>query len=165
MGEPATVQAEEASPVSPQFAGSRAAKLRGLGGLWFRFALVGLLKTALDFASFNIVLFAAPVMNVPIVLLANTIGFSVAVSASFVLNARFTFRVAARSGGFRRYVLISLLGLVIYNGSLAAALALWHAENVLALNLAKSAALVTSMTWNFLGYRYFVFRPATARSS
>lgn len=127
--------------------------------------MVGALKTVVDFATFNLVLLVLPGLSMPVVLLANTAGFVVAVSVSFVLNERFTFRTAARSRGFSRYVVISLVGLALYNGSLVVVLAFWDAEDTLALNVAKVGALVTSMVWNFLGYRFLVFGPAGTRDA
>jgi len=143
--------------------GGLAHRLREFSGLWIRFAMVGVLKTVVDFATFNLVLFVLPGLSMPVVLTANTAGFTVAVSVSFVLNRRFTFRTAARSRGFSRYVVISLVGLALYNGSLVAVLAIWEADDTFALNLAKVGALVTSMVWNFLGYRFLVFGPPPAR--
>lgn len=143
--------------------GAGGQQLREMGGLGVRFALVGLLKTVVDFATFNLVLLVLPGISLPVVLVANTAGFTVAVSVSFVLNARFTFRAAPRAGGFSRYVVISLVGLVLYNGSLAGVLAVWNAEDTLALNFAKVAALGASMVWNFLGYRFLVFGPGSKR--
>lgn len=139
-------------------------RIREMGGLWARFALVGLLKTVVDFAMFNLVLFVLPGISLPVVLVANTAGFTVAVSVSFVLNARFTFRAAPRAHGFSRYVVISLIGLVLYNGSLAGVLAVWTADDTLALNVAKVGALGASMVWNFLGYRFLVFNPVFTRA-
>ncbi|MPZ97991.1 MAG: hypothetical protein GEU80_01425 [Dehalococcoidia bacterium] len=139
--------------------GGRGASMRHLVSMLVRFSLVGLMKTALDFATFNLVLWLAGVEGFVVVLLANTAGFAVSVASSFVLNARYTFRVATVPGGFRRYVLISVIGLVIYNGSLAIILVIADPEGTLALNAAKVGALAASMGWNFLGYWRFVFRP------
>ncbi len=147
----ARLQGETASP--------RTRRLREFSGLWVRFAMVGALKTVVDFATFNLVLLVLPGLSMPVVLAANTAGFTVAVSVSFVLNERFTFRTAARSRGFSRYVVISLVGLALYNGSLIAVLAVWDADDTFALNLAKVAALGASMVWNFVGYRFLVFGP------
>ena len=93
------------------------------------------------------------------VLVANTAGFCVAVASSFVLNGRFTFRTAARPRGFWLYVAVSLAGLVLYNGGLALILLLADPRGALALNIAKLVPLALSLVWNFVGYRYFVFRP------
>lgn len=123
-----------------------------------RFGVVGVMKAALDFTTFNVLLALAGSQDGVTIMLANSAGFGVAVASSFFLNARFTFRKRAGNGGFGRYVLISLLGLLLYNAAMALVLFVSGAEGTLALNLAKLAALVTSMTWNFIGYRWWVFR-------
>jgi putative flippase GtrA len=130
-----------------------------LAGTALRFGLVGVLKTALDFATFNLVLLLTSTEGGLIVLVANTAGFCVSVASSFVLNRRFTFRTAARSRGFSRYVAISLVGLLIYDGALALVLVAGDPRGTLALNVAKVVPLGASMVWNFVGYRYFVFAP------
>jgi len=141
---------------------ARVAEHQELAATAIRFALVGLLKTALDFATFNAVLVATGADGGPIVLVANTARFCVSVASSFVLNARYTFRAPTRSRGFSRYVLVSAIGLALYNGSFALVLLGTHAEGPLALNLAKVVALGASMAWNFLGYRRFVFQSGGA---
>ena len=128
-----------------------------LAGTVVRFGLVGLLKTVLDFAVFNLVLRLTQTEGGLMVLVANTAGFSVAVAASFVLNGRFTFRAAPRPGGFWLYVGVSIVGLVLYNGGLALILLLADPRGALALNIAKLVPLALSLVWNFVGYRYFVF--------
>lgn len=123
-----------------------------------RFAVVGMVKAAIDFGLFNLILLTSPTDSGPTVLLANTAGFTGATAASFLLNARYTFRVPARRRRLWRYVAVSLTGLVLYNGALALLLAVRHPEGIVALNLAKATSLVASTAWNFLGYRYLVFR-------
>src|SRR5690606_4305760 len=127
--------------------------------LAIRFGMVGIVKTGLDFATFNVLLLVIAESGRREVLLANTAGFTVALAASFVLNARYTFRVQARRGRFLQYLGVSLAGLLIYNGTLAAVLTVWQTETTLEVNAAKAASLASSMVWNFVGYRYLVFRP------
>lgn len=128
-------------------------------GLAIRFGLVGLLKTVLDFATFNLVLLLTRTDGGLMVLVANTAGFCVAVASSFVLNGRFTFRTAARPRGFWLYVAVSVVGLVLYNGGLALIIWLADPRGAVALNVAKLVPLAISLVWNFVGYRYLVFRP------
>ena len=138
------------------------AGLRASAGMVLRFALVGFVKAALDFGSFNLILLVSPADSRAIVILANTVGFSVAVGASFLLNARYTFRAPVQRQRFWRYVAISLVGLALYDSALALLLAVSGMDGIVALNAAKAAALVASTAWNFVGYRYLVFRPALA---
>ncbi len=143
----------------PQAGQSRRVAAFDFAGTAVRFGLVGLLKTVLDFATFNLVLLFTQTEGGLMVLVANTAGFCVAVASSFVLNGRFTFRTAARRGGFWLYVAVSVIGLVLYNGGLALILLLVDPRGALALNVAKLVPLAISLVWNFLGYRYLVFAP------
>jgi putative flippase GtrA len=142
----------------PLLPGTRAAGLQTSLGMTTRFGVIGIMKAAIDFGMFNLILVASPIDSGPIVLLANTIGFSVAIAASFVLNARYTFRVPARKRQFWGYVAVSVTGLALYNGALALLLLAWHPNSFVGFNVLKSASLVASTVWNFLGYRYLVFR-------
>jgi putative flippase GtrA len=133
-------------------------RARRLTGYAMRFGVVGLLKTALDFAVFNVILLMVGSSSL-MILVANTVGFIVAVSASFVLNARFTFRVRGKNNRFLHYVVVSAVGLLLYNGALAAMLVVVDSTGTLALNAMKVAALGVSLVWNFFGYWRFVFQP------
>ncbi len=70
------------------------------------------------------------------------------------------------SGGFRHrwlrqavlFVIVSGIGLLLNTGGLWALNRLTGADSVLAVNLQKPGASIISLTWNFIGYRYFVFR-------
>ena len=126
-------------------------------GMMLRFALVGLVKTALDFGVFNLILLLSPLGSRPVAIFANTAGFTVALGASFLLTARYTFRVPARRERLWRYIAVSIAGLLLYDGALVLLLALTEADGLVALNAAKVVALAASATWNFLGYRYLVF--------
>lgn len=144
---------------------ARIRELPSSAGMVLRFALVGVLKTALDFGVFNLIMLASGTDSRPVALVANTAGFIVALGASFLLTARYTFRVPARRDRLWRFVAISVAGLVMYDGALILLLALTNTDGLVALNAMKVAALVVSATWNFLGYRYLVFRFAIANTS
>jgi putative flippase GtrA len=144
------------SPAAPE-ASSPALAPRVRGETFGRFALVGGVKAAIDFATFNLVLLAAPDSSRAAILLANTLGFTASSSIGFVLHGRFTFDVPAGERGFLRYILVSLVALTIYNGTLAALIELGGFEGRLLLNVAKAAAVIVSMGANYLGYRYLVF--------
>jgi putative flippase GtrA len=130
---------------------------RGLAGTFARFALVGLLKTGIDFAVFNAVLLLATERDTRGVLAANTAAFAVAMAASFFLNARYTFRMRVRDSSFIRYALVSLGGLAAYNLTLGLMILLTDSRSPAVINLLKVLALSTSLAWNFTGYRYLAF--------
>lgn len=126
-----------------------------------RFVLVGCVAACIDFATFNL---ALPLVGVSRAgaLLANTASFAAATSVGFVLNSRFTFGVVRTRAGFLRYLGVALVGVVIYDLSLLLVLQWTPPGDVLLTNLAKVVAVFPSATWNFLGFRSFVFPSAPA---
>ncbi len=138
-----------------------AAILRYAARLTFaRFAAVGAVNTAIDFGVFNVIVLSASDYSAPFVVLANTVSFGVSVPVSYVLNSRFTFRAPLALHALAKYFLVSVGGRVLYNAVLFA-LVLWlDPADVVKLNAVKLVALVVSLVWNFVGYRYYALRQA-----
>lgn len=92
-------------------------------------------------------------------ILSRALGFLIAVSLTFYLNARFTFSVALRGVKAARYVLVQLLGLGINFFVYAVMLGLLGSS---ALNVVFSiaSASVAAMSWNYLASKNFVFKEA-----
>lgn len=122
----------------------------------FRFGIVGVLNTAIDFAVFILLYF---VFDVPIVL-ANTAGYCFGVINSFICNKYWTFvghendiRVAHQ---FARFLALYFVGLGISN------LVIWLLASFTPALIAKGFATIVSFLWNFWSTRRFVygrFRP------
>ena len=141
------------------------------------FALVGVANTALDFAIYNVLTSQfAGWSRIP----ANVVSTTVAMTFSFVVNLLWVFSphrklVPARALRFIWVTSCALYGvqtLVIWLTS-----GIWSApfdqlaahcvqifslaagnEDMIARNLVKGLATVASMTWNYLWYRFYVFR-------
>lgn len=139
-----------------------AAILRYAARLTFaRFAAVGAVNTAIDFGVFNVIVLSASDYSAPFVVLANTVSFGVSVPVSYVLNSRFTFRAPLALHALAKYFLVSVGGRVLYNAVLFS-LVLWlDPADVVKLNAVKLVALVVSLVWNFVGYRYYALRQAS----
>ncbi len=136
-------------------------RARLTGARFMRFAGVGLVATATDFAVFNLLLFATHDPPRLRVLLANTTAFAVATAVGYVLNARFTFRAARSRQSLVRYVAVALSGAAVYDLTLLALLTGADAHSTLAINLVKLGAVTVSAAWNFCGFALLVFaRPA-----
>lgn len=121
-----------------------------------RFALVGTLTTALDLALFNGGLS-----------LGLGVGPAHALSTSIILPLSFLGqRRAFRSSGqpwsqALRFGLVTIVGAYgVQVGVLAAAVELVGAVAVGPANLAKLAAMAVGIAWNFVLFRWFVFRPS-----
>jgi putative flippase GtrA len=129
-------------------------------GLIVRYLLVAVVKVALDFAIFNVLVFGVADPDRAHLLLANSSGFVAAGWVAYRLNSGFAFRVERRPGDFGRFLAVSLVGGALYNVGLIALVATVDASGSVELNLAKLGALAVSAGWNFLGCSLFVFRCA-----
>ncbi|NLE73770.1 MAG: GtrA family protein [Actinobacteria bacterium] len=121
-----------------------------------RFGLVGGLNTLVDYGLFNLLVVVFHMNPVA----ANPISVSAGIVNSFLWNKHWTFA----GGGWHRwyrqavlFVVVSVIGLLINTGGLWLLNHLTGADSVLALNLQKLGASIVSLTWNFVGYRFFVF--------
>lgn len=136
-----------------------------------RFLVVGTFNTLLDFILLNILF---QVVGLPL-LLANSISVTVAVTGSYILNHKIVFRQQGglTLKGYGHFLLITGFSvLVIQNIVIFTAKHLFvvpedryieilnHSvsERVLELNLAKVVAVLIGMVWNFLLYKYVVFK-------
>ncbi len=127
-----------------------------------RFALVGVVNTAIDFAIFGLL----ALLGVPL-LLANFVSTSAGMTFSFLVNRSWTFRstqsVRSTLGPF---ILVTAVGLwviqpvvILFVGDLLDALFPTMAADLRTVWLPKSVAIGVGLLWNFSWYRRFVFRP------
>jgi putative flippase GtrA len=141
-----------------------------------RFIAVGILNTVIDFSILNILVFGLNFNKI----LANSISVSVAMTISYLLNKSIVFKHTGQHQASKiiQFIIITAFGLyVIQNGiidllihhyNLLGHLAnSWlHAAivsnslnyNFIALNSAKLVATIITLFWNYLMYRYLVFR-------
>lgn len=122
-----------------------------------RFIAVGVANTAIDF----IVLLALTAWGMDLVI-ANIISTSVALTFSFFANRTFTFGSTGKKGGqILRFLLVTLVGLWVLQ-PIVLVLAVPVLEGFLSRELsivvAKLAATVVSMVWNYLLYDSLVFK-------
>jgi putative flippase GtrA len=118
-----------------------------------KFSFTGMLNTAVDFA-----VFAALIWGGCSPTTAHTASTALATLNSFVLNRNWTFHNARHQSDIVRLVKFVTLNLISYSLSLGALLAA-SAEGLTPL-VAKTGALVVTMTVNFAGNRWWVFPPA-----
>lgn len=133
-----------------------------------KFVAVGLLNTGIDFAILNVLTLLTGITSGAGLVLLNTFSFTAATTNSYFLNKNWTFRDTARNAEekkFLQFIAISLVGAVINGGtvflittyarpafdSLGLGDQLW-------VNIAKVFATGVSLVWNFLGYKFFVFK-------
>lgn len=131
-----------------------------------RFVAVGLANTAIDFG----LLFGLRALGVPIVP-ANMVSTAVALAFSFFANRSFTFDAAGagrRAAAWQaaKFLVVTLIGLWVLQPLVLLAGTALLSESLgasAALFLAKIAATVVSMVWNYLLYDRVVFSSRTTQ--
>lgn len=121
-------------------------------GQALRFAVTGILNTALDFAVFSALVFVADLH----IIAANAVAFLVAVSFSYIVNKKWTF--SGRSSGqnmlseWIRFIVISVGGFIL------ATVILYMLVPMLPVLVAKIIATGASFLWNFLLVRFHIWK-------
>ena len=82
-----------------------------------RFSLVGCLNTAVDLLALNALFWLFPTRNIGLLLMENSLAYSVGAVNSFLLNKYWTFRCAGRAGPreVERFALTTLAGVACNN--------------------------------------------------
>jgi putative flippase GtrA len=131
-----------------------------------RFALVGIANTAIDVLILDCFLLILPTYNVGLLVVYNSVAYSIGATNSFILNKYWTFhrnQTAAKSE-LPRFALVNLFG-IFCNNSL-----LWITAQIIYplmgnaivwANFSKVFAIVGSATISFLGMRLWVFAGKT----
>jgi len=132
-------------------------------GQIYRFVIVGLSNTAIDFAVFNLLISVSGIKTGPGLVLINIIAVFTAIVNSYILNRTWTFKSSHPNytAQLPKFLLASLTGMFINTATVGLLpLLLWPgtAPSSLALNAVKLLAAILSASWNFISYRYWVFR-------
>ncbi len=119
-----------------------------------RFGTVGVVNTLIDFAVLNalVTLLAHPTGS--LLLVCNAVSFICASLNSYFANRTWTFsgNRSASIAEFGVFLAVSLVGLLL-NSAVLWLLTGGTSASLVHLNLAKLAASVVSMGWNFFGYK------------
>ena len=126
-----------------------------------KFALVGILNTAIDFGALNTLVLWTGIYKGSGTLFINPLGFILAVCNSYYWNRRWTF-AGAKQGNFIVFVAVTLVGLAI-NNSIVYGISTYvspyfGASGAQWINVAKVGATAISLFWNFAGYKLIVFK-------
>jgi len=128
-----------------------------------RFALVGIANTGVDMLFLNGLLLLYPTRNVGLLVLFNSLAYTVGAANSFVLNKYWTFQLRKAATSRRAaltFVVISMLGICCNNILLALLAKTPHPmflKPVLWTNIAKICAVTGTACISFLGMRLWVF--------
>jgi len=129
-----------------------------------KFILVGILNTAIDFGALNLLILLTGITGGWAIVPLNTISFLCAATNSYFLNKFWTFKVRGGvvSREFSKFLLISAIGIGINTGIVAAGTSLVYPLFGLSpkiwVNLIKVLATAVSVTWNFVGSKFIVFK-------
>ena len=151
---------------------------RETAGQVARFGLVGVFNTLVDYVVFITltIVFGIPLSKVWV---AKYTSSAVAMAVSFTLNRRFVFRSKqdAVVGQAFRFVTATVIGVFViqnlltqffasvfqYPGTityrLLQAVGLGFSEKFTIETVAFALGTIASLTWNFLAYKYWAFRP------
>ena len=127
-----------------------------------RFATVGMMGLVVDFTIFSLLLMAGMRL-----LGSHLISFAAATLFNYSFNARWVFAASARAGGqpawqsYSRFLLVCLLALCFRGALLSGLVELGHWPPQIAILAAVAGAALV----NYVGCAFFVFPPATARST
>jgi putative flippase GtrA len=132
----------------------------------YKFIAVSLINTAVDLAVLNLLfLLARGSESVPLFILFKGVAFTAAVTNSYFLNRRFTFRVKATGGGeealrFGKFYLVNLVSLALNVTVAAIAFSLLGPKlepHWLATNASALLGSLSGLGINYTGYQR-VFR-------
>ena len=129
-----------------------------------KFLEVGVLNALIDIGILNLLVWifgiTAGIKLAPL----NTFSFLAATVNSFLLNRYWTFKKEgeAPTGGFLKFLIVSgtgwgintgivVLGTAVFSSSLLFSAGAW-------VNIVKVLAALIAMTWNFIGYKFIVFK-------
>jgi len=128
---------------------------------FIKFATVGIINTGLDLIFLNFLIWLTGIYQGGWLGLLNFIAFSLATINSYFLNKFWTFKKRGVNFFFQFFA-ISLVGCAI-NTSIVYFVAtfvppFFGVSQLLWVNIAKLLAILISMCWNFIGYKFWVFR-------
>jgi putative flippase GtrA len=141
-------------------------KLQRIRAVFFqlgKFFLVGSLNTFVDLGVLNLFIYSTGIAEGARFSIYKGIAFLVALINSYYWNRYWTF--TGHRGGFVSFTLVSVLGLLINVGVASLVVnvvgPLWGANPALWANIGAVTATVISLLWNFVGYKFFVFKPSS----
>lgn len=132
-----------------------------------KFIVVGALNTLIDLGVLNLLIVLSGVAGGVLFSIFKGISFLVAVINSYFWNARWTFKIdgaelsKTKPKQFMQFFIVSAIGLFINVATASIVVnVLGRPERITPeqwANLGAVAAVVISLVWNFLGYKYIVF--------
>ena len=130
-----------------------------------KFVIVGFINTAIDFVILNALMYLANIYKGPEIIIFNAISFTVAVINSYMMNKYWTFGDKSREGAAKQFVeflIVSIVGIILNTAIVYGVTTLIQPMFGLGIklwaNFAKVMATAVVLGWNFIGYKFFVFK-------
>ncbi|MEO5358001.1 MAG: GtrA family protein [Nitrospirae bacterium YQR-1] len=133
---------------------------------FIRFASIGALNTLVDIAILNVETLLSGLKTGAPFAVQKALSFLIAVIFSYYLNKRWAFEHKSDRGGkFSHFVAVSLIGMAV--NVLSASLVVnvvrpwlslaWFGDQIW-VNVGSLCGTAGGLLWNFLGYKFFVFK-------
>lgn len=130
-----------------------------------KFVVVGVINTAIDFIVLNVEMAATHITSGPFMFVLNSVSFSAATVNSYFMNKYWTFEDKSNQkegAKFSQFFVVSIIGITI-NGAVVYFMTtflspLGGINAQLWANVAKIVATGFSLVWNFIGYKFIVFK-------
>ncbi len=130
-----------------------------------KFVIVGFINTAIDFAVLNLLMYLTNIYKGPEIIIFNAISFTAAVTNSYLMNKYWTFGDRSRTGAAKQFVeflAVSIIGIILNTAIVYSVTTLIQPMFGLGVklwaNFAKVIATAVVLGWNFIGYKFFVFK-------
>lgn len=136
-----------------------------------KFVVVGFANTAIDFGVLNLLSMVTQKTSGFLLGGVNLPGFILAAIHSYFWNKFWVFKKSgepkqkANYGDFLTFAIVVVIGVFINGGTVI--FVTTYVDPMFGLtperwlNIAKVAATVISLVWNFVGFKFFVFKPKT----
>lgn len=130
-----------------------------------KFGAVGAANFAVDFGVVNLLIYLTGLADGWYFTVFKATSFIVAVTNSFFWNKMWTFRKKEKKEAgkqFMQFILVSLIGLLINAGVASLIVNIIGPLGDIGVktwaNIATAIASIVVLTWNFLGYKFIVFK-------
>jgi len=136
----------------------------GSAAFWqfVRFGMVGILNTLIDVLTLNILLWRFPTHNANLLLIYNSLAYTLGALNSFSLNKYWTFKQkrSTTGGEIVRFAIINVTGILCNDITIWVVARILHpliSSNILWANVSKLSAIAVTFLVSYFGMRLWVF--------
>jgi putative flippase GtrA len=146
-------------------AGYLLSKIRGFFFQLSKFGLIGVTNTVIDLGIYNLLIFMSDVSSGYLIAVFKSFSVLAAIVNSYIWNKFWSFEkreVSNFGEEFTQFLLVSLVGLLLNVGITAFVVNVIGAPTGMAektwANIGGLTASILVLTWNFIGYKFLVFK-------